>query len=64
MRILELLKHLYIIQFDVQELVDGFERASYGDIIFELDGDFVVHKGFEEAECYVSVVAVCWRRCH
>ena len=49
MRILHLLQHLDIIQLDVEELVDGFEGAFDGDVVFELDGDFVVDEGFEEA---------------
>lgn len=48
MRILQLLQHLDIIQLDVQELVDGFEGALDGDVVFELDGDLVVDEGFEE----------------
>ena len=48
MRILQLLQHLDIIQLDVQELVDGFEGAFNGDVVFEFDGDLVVDKGFEE----------------
>ncbi len=49
MRILQLLHHLYIIEFDVEELIDGLECAADGDVVLELDGDFVVDEGFEEA---------------
>ena len=49
MRILQLFNHLYIIELDVQELVHGFQYTLDGDVIFKLDGDFVVDKGLEEA---------------
>ena len=49
MRILHLLQHLDIIQLNIEELVDGFKGAFDGDVVFELDGDFVVDEGFEEA---------------
>lgn len=49
MRIFHFLKYLNIIQLDVEELVDGFQGAFDGDVVFELDGDFVVDEGFEEA---------------
>ena len=49
MRILQLLDDLDLIELDVEELVDGFEDAADGDIVFELDGHFVVDEGFEEA---------------
>lgn len=59
MRILHLLQHLDIIQLDVQELVDGFEGAFDGDVVFEFDGDLVVDEGFEEAvELWVLVWGV------
>ncbi len=49
MRIFNFLQHLNIIQLDVEELVDGFKGAFDGDVVFKLDGDFVVDEGFEEA---------------
>lgn len=49
MRILEFLNNLNIIQLDIQELVDRFQRAADLDVVFELDGDFVVDERFEEA---------------
>ena len=49
MRILQLLHDLNIIELDIKELIDGFKDAFNGDVIFELDGDFVVDEGFEEA---------------
>lgn len=49
MWIFDLLQHLYIVQLDVEELIDRFQGSLDGDVIFELDGDFVVDKGFEEA---------------
>ena len=57
MRILQLLQHLDIVQLDVQELVDGFEGALDGDVVFELDGDLVVDEGFEET---VGVGGLDW----
>lgn len=57
MRIFQLLQHLDIIQLDVQELVDGFEGAFDGDVVFELDGDLVVDEGFEEAVGVVGGLA-------
>ena len=48
MRILQLLQHLDIIQLYIQELIDGFEGAFDGDVVFEFDGYFVVDEGFEE----------------
>jgi hypothetical protein len=48
MGILQLLDHLYIIQLDIEVLVNRFQCAADLDIVLELDGDFVVDQGFEE----------------
>ena len=48
MRILQFLHDLHILQFDAEELIDGFEGAAEGDVVFELDGYFGVDEGFEE----------------
>lgn len=49
MRILELLDDLNVIELNVEVLVDALEDALELDVVFELDGDFVVDEGFEEA---------------
>lgn len=54
MWILDLLDHLYVVELDVEELVDGLERAADGDVVLELDGDFVVDERLEEAINCVS----------
>ena len=48
MRILQFLHDLHILQFDVEELIDGLEGAAEGDVVFELDSYFGVDEGFEE----------------
>lgn len=49
-RIFELLDNLYILQLDVEILVDALEDAADLDIIFELDRDLLVDERLEEAE--------------
>ena len=49
MRILPLLHHRNIIELNIQELVNGLEDSGDAEVVFELDGDFVVDQGFEEA---------------
>ena len=49
MRILQLLHHLYIIELDVEILVDRFQRSAYLNVILELDSDFMVDQCLEEA---------------
>jgi hypothetical protein len=51
MRIFQLLHHLYIIEFNIEVLVDRFQGSANLDIVLELDGDFVVDQGLEEAIC-------------
>lgn len=48
-RVLQLVDHLHILELDVKELIDGFEGAADGDVVFQLDGYFAVDEGFEEA---------------
>ncbi|KAL8665556.1 MAG: hypothetical protein Q9168_007668, partial [Polycauliona sp. 1 TL-2023] len=43
--------NLDIIQLDIEELINGFEGPFDGDVILQLDGDFVVDEGFEETVC-------------
>lgn len=49
MWVFDLLEDLNVVKLDVQELVDGFERAFDRYVVLQFDGDFVVDKGFEEA---------------
>ncbi len=49
MRVLDLLEHLDVVEFDVEVLVDALEDAADLDVVLELDGDLVVDQGFEEA---------------
>ena len=49
MRVPQLVHDGYILQLDVQELVDALEGSSDRHIVFKLDGDLVVDEGFEEA---------------
>jgi hypothetical protein len=49
MRILQLFHHLYVIELDVEVLVDRFQGPTYLDIVLELDGDFVVNQCLKEA---------------
>jgi hypothetical protein len=48
MRILQLIHHRYILQFNSQELIHALEGPPDRDVVLELDGDFVVDEGFEE----------------
>jgi len=50
MRILQLFHHLYIIELDVEILIDRFQGSANLDIILELDGDFVIDQGLEETD--------------
>ena len=49
MWIFELLHDLYVIEFYIEKLVDGFESSTDGDVIFQLDGNFVIDQRLEEA---------------
>lgn len=44
-----LIRRLGIIQLDIEVLVYALEGAADADFVLELDGDFVVDEGFEEA---------------
>lgn len=48
-RVLELVEHDDVVEFDVQILVDGFEGAADGDVVLELHGHSLLGQGFEEA---------------
>ena len=48
MRILFVFEDGDVVEFDVEELVDGFEDAFYRKIIFEFDCDFLVYQCLEE----------------
>lgn len=48
MRVFDLFKHLYVVELDVQELVDRFEGSLDRDVVLEFNGDFVIYQGFEE----------------
>lgn len=49
MRVLVQIKHVDIVQLDVEVLVDRFQRAADANIVFELDCDDVIREGLEEA---------------
>ena len=55
MWVLQLLHDLYIIEFYIEELIDGFEGALDRNIVLEFNGHFMVDKGLEEAKAYKSV---------
>ena len=64
MGILQLLNHLYIIQLDIEILINRFQCAADLDIVLELDGDFVVDQGLEEtgSQGQVSGNSIAYRR--
>lgn len=49
MRVLELLDDLYVVQLDVEVLVDALQRAADLDVVLELDSYLVVDERLEEA---------------
>lgn len=49
MRVFQLFKYRDVVKLDVEKLVDGFQRAGDGDVVFELHGDRMVDEGLEEA---------------
>jgi len=49
MRVGQLVEHLDVLEFDVQELVDGTKSAFYRDVVFKFHSYLVVDEGFEEA---------------
>lgn len=48
-RVLEVILYRDILELDIQVLVNRLECAGNLDIIFELDCDLLIDKGFEEA---------------
>jgi len=50
MGIFQLLDDLYLVELDVEVLVDALERAADLNIVFQLDRDLVVDERLEEAE--------------
>lgn len=48
MRVLVEIEHVDIIELDVEVLVDGLQGPADPDVIFQLDRDGLVGKGFEE----------------
>lgn len=48
MRVFQLLDHCNVVQLDVQILVHALQCAADGDVIFELNRDFVVDQRLEE----------------
>ena len=55
MWVLQLLHDLYIIEFYIEELIDGFEGALDRYIVLEFNGHFMVDEGLEETKAYKSV---------
>jgi hypothetical protein len=49
MWIFKLIEHLDVLQLNIEILVYTFERPADRNIVLELDGDFVVDEGLEEA---------------
>jgi hypothetical protein len=49
MWILQLVEYLYILQLYIKVLVNAFEGSTNHDVIFELNSNFVVDEGLEEA---------------
>jgi len=49
MGIFQLLDDLYLVELDVEVLVDALERAADLNIVFQLDRDLVVDERLEEA---------------
>lgn len=49
MRVFQFFEHRDVVQLDVEELVNRFQRAGDGDVVFELDGDRMVDEGFKKA---------------
>ena len=42
MRVFQIVEHGDVVEFDIEVLVDGFEGAADGDVVFEFNGDGVV----------------------
>lgn len=48
MGVFQLLYHRNVIELDVEVLIYALERAFELDVVFELNRDFMVNKGFEK----------------
>ena len=57
MWVFQLLYHRYVIELDIEILIDRFQSSADLDIVLELDGDFVVDQGLEKAVCENRVLA-------
>jgi hypothetical protein len=51
--VFDFIDHGDVFQLDVQELIYAFQRSFDGDIVLELDGDFVVDQGLEKASQFM-----------
>ena len=51
MGIFQLFHHLYIIELNIEVLIDRFQGPADLNVVLELDGDFMVNQGLEEAVC-------------
>lgn len=59
-RVFQLVEHDDIIEFNVEVLVDGFEGATDGNVVLQLDGHGLLGQGFEEA--VKSLVNIGWKQ--
>ena len=48
MWIFQLVQDNYVVEFDVQVLIDGFEGAADGNVVFQLDRHRLLGQGFEK----------------
>jgi len=55
MGVLFLFKDGYFVEFDVEELVNGFENAFDREIILEFHCNFLLYECFEEGVEYCAV---------
>lgn len=49
MRIPDLFHYVYVVELDVQVLIDAFQGAADGNVVLEFNGNFVVDEGLEKA---------------
>lgn len=59
MRVLELIDNLYVVELNVEILIDALEGASDLDVVLELDRHLVVDERLEEAVVLVCSLAPC-----
>lgn len=50
MRVFEFFNDLYVVKLDIQELINGFQSATNGDVVLEFYRDFMVHECFEKTD--------------